>query len=72
MYLNVMSREELKELIKESIREVLTEMISLDPDEGLQLRDEIKEYLLNSLKLMEEGKLTLISEEEAKRILEIE
>jgi len=72
MYLNVMSREELKELIKESIREVLTEMISLDPDEGLQLRDEIREYLLNSLKLMEEGELTLISEEEAKRILEIE
>jgi len=72
MYLNVMSREELKELIKESVREVLTEMISLDPDEGLQLRDEIREYLLNSLKLMEEGELTLISEEEAKRILEIE
>ena len=71
MYLNV-SKEELKELIKESVREVLTEIILSDPDEGLQLREEIKEYLLNSYKLLEEGKLPLISEEEAKKALEIE
>jgi len=71
MYLNV-SKEELKELIKESVREALTEIILSDPDEGLQLREEIKEYLLNSYKLLEEGKLPLISEEEAKKALEIE
>ena len=68
MYLNV-SKEEL---IKESVREALTEIILSDPDEGLQLREEIKEYLLNSYKLLEEGKLPLISEEEAKKALEIE
>ncbi|RKY68495.1 MAG: hypothetical protein DRQ24_11640 [Candidatus Latescibacterota bacterium] len=71
MYLNV-SKEELKELIKESVREALMEIILSDPDEGLQLREEIKEYLLNSYKLLEEGKLPLISEEEAKKALEIE
>ncbi|RKY87348.1 hypothetical protein DRQ15_11015 [candidate division KSB1 bacterium] len=71
MYLNV-SKEELKELIKESVREALTEIILSDPDKGLQLREEIKEYLLNSYKLLEEGKLPLISEEEAKKALEIE
>ncbi len=71
MYLDV-SKEELKELIKESVREALTEIILSDPDEGLQLREEIKEYLLNSYKLLEEGKLPLISEEEAKKALEIE
>ena len=70
MYLNV-SKEELKELIKESVREVLTEIMLPDPDEGLQLREEIREYLLYSSKLLEEGKLSLIPEEEAKKALEI-
>lgn len=71
MFLKI-TKEELKEIIKESVREVLMEMISPDPDEGLPLREEIREYLINNLKLMREGKLPLVSEEEAKKLLEIE
>ena len=71
MFLKI-TKEELKEIIKESVREVLMEMISPDPDEGLPLRGEIREYLINNLKLMREGKLPLVSEEEAKKLLEIE
>jgi len=71
MFLKI-TKEEQKEIIKESVREVLMEMISPDPDEGLPLREEIREYLINNLKLMREGKLPLVSEEEAKKLLEIE
>ena len=40
--------DELKQIIQEAVEQKLSEMLS-DPDEGLELREEIKARLLHSL-----------------------
>jgi hypothetical protein len=39
--------DELKELIQQTVEQTIAEMLS-DPDEGLQLRDEVKKRLKES------------------------
>jgi methyl coenzyme M reductase subunit C-like uncharacterized protein (methanogenesis marker protein 7) len=50
------SLEELRELISEIVEAKLQNLIA-DPDEGLELRDEIKEQLREAKRLLDSGEL---------------
>ena len=54
MKIRDLTTEQLKTLIQEAVEEKLREMLS-DPDEGLELRDEVKQRLLDSLAAVERG-----------------
>ncbi len=49
-----LSVEQLKALIKEAVEEKLQEILG-DPDQGLKLREDIKDRLRHSLAAMESG-----------------
>jgi len=49
-----LSVEQLKSLVEEAVEEKLEEMLG-DPDIGLELREEVKERLRNSLNAMQSG-----------------
>ena len=49
-----LSVEQLKVLIQEAVEEKLQELLG-DPDQGLELRGEVKERLKHSLAAMERG-----------------
>jgi hypothetical protein len=59
--------EELKALIEETIEEKLEEVIG-DPDLGLELREEVKERLRNSLATAQCGEKRIPMEEVARRV----
>ncbi len=61
-----LSKEELKSLIRETIEEVLFELFG-DPDEGLELRPEVRERLKRSLERVQRGERGLSAEEAAKK-----
>lgn len=46
--------DELRFIIRETVRQTLTEILS-DPDEGLELQDGIEKSLRQSLKAVREG-----------------
>ncbi len=48
MKLSDLSVEEFKALVRETVSETIAELFQ-DPDEGLELRDEVKEMLRQSL-----------------------
>jgi len=60
--------EQFKGLIHEAIEEKLEEIIG-DPDTGLELREDIKERLRNSLAARQRGEKDIPIEEVAKRCL---
>jgi len=60
--------EQFKDLIQEAIEEKLEEIIG-DPDLGLELREDIKERLRNSLAARQRGEKGIPIEEVAKRCL---
>ncbi len=62
-----MTEDELKRLVKSSVKQSLREMIN-DPDEGLELRPEIIESLLQQEKDFVAGKRGVPLEEAAKRL----
>ena len=54
MKIRDLTPEQLKVLIQEAVEEKLQEILG-DPDEGLELRDEVKQRLLDSLAATERG-----------------
>jgi len=58
--------EQFKDLVQEAIEEKLEEIIG-DPDLGLEVREEIKERLRNSLAARQRGEKGIPIEEVARR-----
>jgi hypothetical protein len=58
--------EQFKDLVQEAIEEKLADIIG-DPDLGLELREEIKERLRNSLAARQRGEKGIPVEEVARR-----
>ena len=61
-----LSREELKALIREAVEEVLVELFG-NPDEGLELRPEVRERLRRSLERVRQGESGISADEAAKQ-----
>ena len=59
--------EQFKDLVQEAIEEKLDEIIG-DPDLGLELREDIKERLRNSLAARQRGEKGIPIEEVARRV----
>jgi len=59
--------DELKKLIREEVKQTLTEMFT-DPDEGLELCDEFRDELQRSLAEVEAGGKTLSAQEVAAKL----
>ncbi len=51
-----MTKEEFRLLIGETIEQKFIEMFG-DPDEGLELRDEVREYLIRQREVIARGEL---------------
>ncbi|MFQ5852744.1 MAG: hypothetical protein ACE5JU_19470 [Candidatus Binatia bacterium] len=62
-----LSSEELKALIQEAVEEVLLELLG-DPDQGLELREDLQERLKRSLERVRRGERGIPAEEVVKRI----
>lgn len=58
--------KELKALIQETVEETIEEMLG-DPDEGLELREELKERLKRSLAAVKRGEPCIPAEEVARK-----
>ena len=67
MNLGGITRDELKEVVREAVEEVLLELFG-DPDEGLELRPEVRERLKRSLRRIRQGETSISVEEVAKRV----
>ena len=61
-----LSSEELKALVWEAVEEALIELLG-DPDQGLELREEIQERLKRSLERLKREERGIPAEEAAKR-----
>lgn len=59
--------EELKELIEQTVEQTLLEWLG-DPDEGLEVRDEVKARLRRSLARERKGEPGISVEEVAKKL----
>lgn len=59
--------EELKHLIQQTVEETINSIL-FDPDENKELKPEVKEQLLNSLKRTEKGEKGISAEEVAKQL----
>jgi hypothetical protein len=59
--------EEFKKLVQDTIEEKLQELIG-DPDAGLELREEVKKRLRNSLAARRRGEKGISIEEVARRL----
>lgn len=59
--------EELKILIQETVTETIQSLL-LDPDEGKELKPEVKQQLLNSLRLTQSGERGMSASEVAKKL----
>ncbi len=62
--------EELKSIIQEIVRETLLEI--LDPDQGLEVREDLLEELRESMERVKKGEEPLIPAEEVARRLGLE
>jgi hypothetical protein len=62
-----MTRDELRELIEESVERKLLELFA-DPDWGLELRKDVRERLRRSFAAEERGEHGITAEELAKRL----
>ena len=61
-----LTTEELKALIRETVLETLEEFLD-DPDEGKEIRPEIKQQLIESMQRTQSGERGIPTEEVAKR-----
>jgi hypothetical protein len=61
-----LSSEELKALVQEAVEEVLLELLG-DPDQGLELREEVQERLKRSLERVQKGERGIPAEEVARK-----
>ena len=66
MKIKELTVEEFKDLVQEAVQEKLEEIIG-DPDAGLELREEVKERLRNSLAAGQRGEKRIPVDEVAKR-----
>lgn len=67
MQVKEMTVEQLKALIRETVAETLEEFLD-DPDRGLEVREEVKQRLIESRKRSEEGERTISLEEVVKKL----
>ncbi len=67
MKVKELSVEQLKELIKETVEEKLQEILG-DPDQGLELKEDVKKRLEESLSAMRAGEEGIPIEQVAKEI----
>jgi hypothetical protein len=59
--------EELKLLIQETVAETIQSLL-IDPDEGREIKQEVKQQLLNSLNRSQAGERGISAEEVAKKL----
>lgn len=62
-----MTIEELKLLIQETVTETIQSLM-VDPDEGKQIKPEVKQQLLDSLQRTQSGERGIPAEEVAKNL----
>lgn len=67
MQVKDMTIEELKLLIQETVAETIQSLI-VDPDEGKQIKPEVKQQLLDSLQRTQSGERGISAEEVAKNL----
>ncbi len=67
MLIKDMTAEQLKVLIRETVEEVLEEFLP-DPDEGKEVREEVKQQLLESMRRTKSGERGIPAEEVAKKL----
>jgi len=67
MQVKDMTIEELKLLIQETVAETIQSLM-VDPDEGKQIRPEVKQQLLDSLQRTQSGERGIPAEEVAKNL----
>ncbi len=60
--------DELKQLVRSAVREALDELLP-DPDSGLDLRDDLIDFLRESLAEQREGSLTTVPAEQVAKEL---
>lgn len=66
-----LSVDEFKSLIREGVEQTITDMIA-DPDEGLDLRDDVKDRLQASFNSYQSGELETFSAEQVAENLGLE
>ena len=66
MQVKDLTTDELKALIRETVMETLEDLLD-DPDEGKEIRPEIKQQLLESLQQTRSGERGIPAEEVARR-----
>jgi hypothetical protein len=67
MQVKELTVEELKLLIQETVAETLQSFL-LDPDQGKEVKPEVKQQLLDSLRRTENGERAISAEEVAKKL----
>ena len=67
MQISDMTVDEFKALIRETVQETLEEFF-VDPDEGLEVREEVKQKLVKSLHRIQAGERGISAEEAYKRL----
>lgn len=67
MQIKDLTTEELKLLIQETVAETIQSLL-IDPDEGKQVKPEVKQQLLNSLDRTHAGEPGISAEEVAKKL----
>ncbi|MBG1265237.1 hypothetical protein [Nostoc sp. WHI] len=67
MQVKDMTIEELKLLIQETVTETIQSLM-VDPDEGKQIKPEVKQQLLDSLQRTQSGERGIPAEEVAKNL----
>ena len=67
MQVKDLTTEELKLLIQETVAETIQSLL-IDPDEGRQVKPEVKQQLLNSLHRTQGGERGISAEEVAKKL----
>lgn len=67
MKVNELTMEQLKALVEEMIEAKLEEYLG-DPDEGLELREEVKARLMDSLAAVERGEKGIPLEQVVKKL----
>ncbi|NEP63195.1 MAG: hypothetical protein F6K31_40865 [Symploca sp. SIO2G7] len=67
MQVKDMTVEELKALIRQTVAETLGEFID-DPDSGLELKEEVRQQLIDSLKETEAGIRGVPAQEVARKL----
>ncbi|WP_068814830.1 hypothetical protein [Phormidesmis priestleyi] len=67
MHIKDLTIEELKALIRETVLETLEELLD-DPDEGKEMRPEVKQQLIESMRRTQTGERGIPATEVAKKL----